>query len=86
MTAQPKEHMVPVVFDVVGAQDDADAARIVNDALRMHEGAHFRAALNEVNAQQPGREVESWWFPEECDKHIDGNDRPAATLTWDNED
>lgn len=83
MNAQPQEHMVAVVFDVVGVANPEDAARIVRDALRMHDGSHFRAALDEVNDQTPGRYVESWWFPESPDKHIDGNDRPAATLVFD---
>ena len=81
---QAQEHMVAVVFDVVGAINPEDAARIVRDALRMHDGSHFRAALTEVNT--PDRFVEAWWFPERGDKHIDGNDRPAATLTWVEED
>lgn len=78
-----QEHMVTVVFDVVGAQSAEDAAVIVRDALRMREGDHFRAALTQVNSAT--RFVESWWFPEASDKHVDGNDRPTATLAFDDE-
>ena len=74
------DNVTAVVFDVVGAINPEDAARIVRDALRMHDGSHFRAALTEVNSDD--RLVEAWWFPEPGDKHIDGNDRPPATLTW----
>ena len=78
---EPQEHMVAVVFDVTGAASSEDAATIVRDALRMHEGAHFNAALAQVNTDS--RYVESWWFPETPDKHVDGNDRPAASLVFD---
>lgn len=79
-----QEHMVVVAFDVVGAQTSQDAAVIVREALRMHEGAHFRAALTQVNSLD--RFIESWWFPEASDKPVDGNDRPAATLAWADQD
>lgn len=78
-----QEHVVTVVFDVVGAKSDEDAAVAVREALRMHAGSHFRAALTHVNT--PERFVEAWWFPEVEDKHVDGNDRPAAHLVWEDE-
>lgn len=77
------ERMVAVVFDVVGAPNQQAAAEIVREALRMHAGSHFGAARDEVNATQPeGRFLEAWWFPEAADKVVDGNDRPAATLVF----
>ncbi|WP_346008617.1 hypothetical protein [Janibacter terrae] len=81
---QTPEHMVPVVFDVIGAKSSEDAAVIVREALRMHEGTHFRAALTQVNTTD--RYVEAWWFPEAEDKRVDGNDRPVAHLAWEDDD
>lgn len=77
------DYLVPVVFDVTGARSESEAVALVADALRMRDGGPLRVVIDAANAAHDGPgEVEAWWFPEPGHKEADGNDRPAATLRW----
>lgn len=79
-----KDFLIPVAFDVE-AETREEAAALVRETLRMHDGAHYKAAMD--NARQLYRgQVEAWWFPAAEDKHVDGNDRPALALVPEEDD
>ncbi|TFH68145.1 hypothetical protein [Cellulomonas sp. HD19AZ1] len=66
-----QEFEVPVVFDVYAPSREA-AARIVKDVLQ----------ANRAGVLDARPEIDCWWFPEQQDKKLDGNDRGAMHLVY----
>lgn len=85
--AEPlEEHQIVVVFDVTAPSRIA-AARMIADTHNLKPGGAFRGALDDyiAGSNVEGLQFESWWFPEQDLKQVDGNDCAAMVLRLDHE-
>lgn len=82
----PEEHQIVVVFDVT-APSRLAAAQLIADTHNLKPGGAFRGALDDYTAEASveGLQFESWWFPEQDLKQVDGNDCAAMVLHLDDQ-